>query len=47
MSDLPSLPEYEVYALRYATREGRRSAHFIGGDPHDAPMRMDYYSTLR
>lgn len=43
MSDLPSLPEYEVYALRYATREGRRSAHFIGGDPHDAPMRMDYY----
>ncbi len=34
---------YEVYAVRYATREGRRGDHFIGGDPHDAPMPMDYY----
>lgn len=35
--------EYEVYAIRYATREGRRSAHFMGGDPHDGPMPMDYF----
>ncbi len=40
------LPEYEVYALRYATRDGRRRDHFIGGDPHDAPMPMDYYIWL-
>lgn len=38
------LPEYEVFALRYATREGRRGEHFIGGDPHDADMPMDYYT---
>ncbi|HEX4329239.1 MAG TPA: MBL fold metallo-hydrolase, partial [Burkholderiales bacterium] len=38
-----ALPEYEVIALRYATREGRRSANFVGGDPHDGPMPLDYY----
>jgi len=38
-----ALPLYEVFALRYATREGRRANHFIGGDPHDAEMPMDYY----
>jgi len=35
--------EYELYAIRYATREARRSDHFIGGDPHDGPMPMDYF----
>jgi glyoxylase-like metal-dependent hydrolase (beta-lactamase superfamily II) len=35
--------EYRVYALRYAMREARRHEHFIGGDPHDAPMPMDYF----
>ena len=39
-----ALPEYEVYALRYATRDGLRRDHFIGGDPHDGPMPMDYYT---
>jgi glyoxylase-like metal-dependent hydrolase (beta-lactamase superfamily II) len=34
---------YEVYAIRYATRAAQRADHFIGGDPHDAPMPMDYY----
>jgi Zn-dependent hydrolases, including glyoxylases len=38
-----SASPYEVIALRYATREGRRPSHFIGGDPHDAPMPMAYY----
>src|SRR5258707_15199379 len=37
------LPEYELYAIRYAEREARRSDHFIGGDPHDGPMPMDYF----
>jgi glyoxylase-like metal-dependent hydrolase (beta-lactamase superfamily II) len=38
-----ALPEYEVIVLKYATREGRRSANFVGGDPHDGPMPLDYY----
>ena len=37
------LPQYEIYALRYATRPAKRSDHFIGGDPHDGPMPMDYF----
>ncbi|MBV6306648.1 N-acyl homoserine lactonase family protein [Candidimonas humi] len=41
-----ALPEYEVYAIRYATRESSRRNYFIGGDPHDAPMSMDYYVWL-
>ncbi|OWT73719.1 MULTISPECIES: N-acyl homoserine lactonase family protein [unclassified Achromobacter] len=36
-------PEYEVIALKYATRDAQRAANFLGGDPHDAPMPMDYY----
>jgi hypothetical protein len=37
------LPEYELYAVRYAERDARRSDHFIGGDPHDGPMPTDYF----
>jgi len=37
------LPHYEVIALKYATRGGARPDHFVGGDPHDRPMPMDYY----
>lgn len=43
---MEAVPEYEVFAIRYATREGHRRNHFIGGDPHDAPMPMDYYIWL-
>lgn len=39
-------PEYELFAIRYAAREARRSDHFIGGDPHDGPMPMDYFMWL-
>ncbi len=42
----PSLPTYEVFALRYATRDAQRRNHFIGGDPHDASMPMDYFLWL-
>lgn len=38
-----ALPNYEVVALKYATRGGSRPDHFVGGDPHDVPMPMDYY----
>ncbi len=34
---------YEVYAIRYAHHERRASANFIGGDPHDGPMPIDYF----
>ena len=37
---------YEIHAIRYATREATRASHFIGGDPHDGPMPMDYYVWL-
>ncbi len=33
---------YELYAIRYATRDGTRATTFIG-DPHDGPLRMDYF----
>jgi glyoxylase-like metal-dependent hydrolase (beta-lactamase superfamily II) len=36
-------PSFEVYAIKYATREARSGEHFYGGDPHDVPMPMDYY----
>lgn len=38
-----SPPEFALYAIKYATRAARRSEHFIGGDPHDGPMAMDYF----
>ena len=41
-----TLPDYEVYAIRYARRDARRTNHFLGGDPHDAPMHMDYFVWL-
>ena len=46
MTDQPNLPRYQVYAIRYATRDARRPDNFIGGDPHDAPMPMDYFCWL-
>lgn len=43
MSTEPDVTTYEVFALKYAEREARRGEHFLGGDPHDAPMPMDYF----
>jgi glyoxylase-like metal-dependent hydrolase (beta-lactamase superfamily II) len=35
---------YEVYAVHYAHNpNARRANNFIGGDPHDAPMPLDYF----
>lgn len=39
----PAGPEYELYAIRYATRAGQRDENFMGGDPHHGPMPMDYF----
>lgn len=39
-----SEPLHEVYAIRYAHHGERRSSEvFLGGDPHDRPMPLDYY----
>jgi len=40
------LPQYEVFAVRYATVQRRRSENFIVRDPHDGPMPMDYFVWL-
>jgi glyoxylase-like metal-dependent hydrolase (beta-lactamase superfamily II) len=40
---MTSLPEHEIYAIRYARRDAWRRDHFIGGDPHELPMAMDYF----
>jgi glyoxylase-like metal-dependent hydrolase (beta-lactamase superfamily II) len=37
---------YEVHALRYARHERRAGENFLGGDPHDGPMPMDYFVWL-
>lgn len=37
---------YDLFAIRYATRGANRRDHFIGGDPHDGPMPMDYFVWL-
>ncbi len=34
---------YEVYAIKYADVPRRASENFIGGDPHDGPMPLDYF----
>ena len=35
---------YEIHAIRYAHNPlARRSNNFIGGDPHDGPMPLDYF----
>lgn len=34
---------YEVYAIKYARHERTARENFIGGDPHDGPMPLDYY----
>jgi len=40
------LPQYEVFAVRYATVHRQRSENFIVRDPHDGPMPMDYFVWL-
>lgn len=38
-----TLPTYEVFAIKYGQRVGTRGAIFMHGDPHDAPLAMDYF----
>jgi glyoxylase-like metal-dependent hydrolase (beta-lactamase superfamily II) len=34
---------HEIYAIRYAHLERTARSNFLGGDPHDGPMPLDYY----
>ncbi|MGQ0675312.1 MAG: N-acyl homoserine lactonase family protein [Rhodospirillales bacterium] len=34
---------YEIYAIKYGHHGRRRAENFLGGDPHDAPMPLNYY----
>lgn len=43
---LNMIPQYEVYAIKYAEHARNASANFIGGDSHDGPMPMDYFVWL-
>jgi len=40
---MPASEPYEIYAVRYAHHHRRASENFIGGDPHDGPMPLDYF----
>jgi glyoxylase-like metal-dependent hydrolase (beta-lactamase superfamily II) len=43
---MPDHRVYEVYAIKYAHHERDASENFIGGDPHDGPMPLDYFVWL-
>lgn len=34
---------WEIHAVRYARHDRRAGENFLGGDPHDGPMPMDYF----
>ena len=40
------MSQYEVYAVKYAHHARRAAENFIGGDPHDGPMPLDYFVWL-
>jgi glyoxylase-like metal-dependent hydrolase (beta-lactamase superfamily II) len=37
---------YEIYAIKYGHLQRTASANFLGGDPHDGPMPLDYFVWL-
>jgi glyoxylase-like metal-dependent hydrolase (beta-lactamase superfamily II) len=44
MPHTPTLDPYEVFAIKYAhNAKPTRAAVFLGGDPHDAAMPLDYF----
>ncbi|EHK66355.1 N-acyl homoserine lactonase family protein [Achromobacter arsenitoxydans] len=44
---MPAMPpEYEVYAIRYARMPRQRRDNFLGGDPHEGDMPMDFFVWL-
>jgi glyoxylase-like metal-dependent hydrolase (beta-lactamase superfamily II) len=43
---MSTLEPFEVYAIRYARVDRMASENFLGGDPHEAGMPMDYFVWL-
>ena len=43
---MSALEPFEVYAIRYARVDRMASENFLGGDPHEAGMPMDYFVWL-
>jgi glyoxylase-like metal-dependent hydrolase (beta-lactamase superfamily II) len=43
---MSTLEPFEVYAIRYARVDRMTSENFLGGDPHEAGMPMDYFVWL-
>lgn len=41
-----STSTYEVFAIKYARHERHARENFLGGDPHDGPMPLDYFVWL-
>ena len=42
---LPNLPEYEIYAIRYAKQDKRSEGHmFLGGDHHKMIQGLDFFT---
>jgi len=39
----PETGLWDVLAVRYGSHQRQRADNFIGGDPHDAPMPIDYF----
>jgi glyoxylase-like metal-dependent hydrolase (beta-lactamase superfamily II) len=40
---MSTLPTHEIYAIKYGHHNRKAADNFIGGDPHDAPMPIDYF----
>lgn len=34
---------YEIHAIKYAEHMRKSSSNFLGGDPHDVDMPLNYY----
>ncbi len=34
---------YEIYAIKYGDHQRLAGENFIGGDPHNGPMPIDYF----
>ena len=43
---MAELEPYELYAIRYASARRSAAEVFVGGDPHDAGLQMDYFVWL-
>jgi len=43
---MAELEHFKVYAIRYARVDRQSSENFLGGDPHEAGMPMDYFVWL-